>query len=106
MAVFTLPLAPLFTPSHLPKAKKEKIVSIDDYRGVVFLPRRSTLTPASKPGRILPTLVLPVHHRAVVLVVALLVPPVVADLVGQGVLVELDAQARARRQVEVAFADA
>ncbi len=37
---------------------------------------------------------------------ALAVPPVVADLVGQGVLVELDAQAGAGGQVEVAVADA
>src|SRR4051794_1193237 len=47
---------------------------------------------------------LPVHHRAVVLVVGLAVAPVVADLSGHGVVVQLDPQARPGRQVDVAVA--
>src|SRR5262249_29804348 len=47
----------------------------------------------------------PVEDGAVVRVVFLLVLPVVAELVGEGVLVELDAEAGAPGEVEVAVAD-
>src|SRR5437899_648419 len=50
------------------------------------------------------SLSLPVHHRPVLGVVTLLIPPVVIDLVGQGVLIKLDAQARSSGQIEIAIA--
>jgi hypothetical protein len=48
------------------------------------------------------SLLSPIHHRAVVFVISLGILPVMSDLVGQGVFIELDAEARARRQIEIA----
>src|SRR2546427_7647784 len=47
---------------------------------------------------------LPVHYRAVFGVVAFLISPVVVDLVGHPVLVQLDTQAWACGQVQIAVA--
>src|SRR6266852_2040356 len=45
---------------------------------------------------------LPVHHRPVLGIIALLIPPVMVDLICHGVLIELDAEARAGGQIEIA----
>src|SRR5262249_40709687 len=45
---------------------------------------------------------LPIHDRAVVLVVFLAILPIVADLVRQRILIQLDAEAWSGRQIEVA----
>src|SRR5712692_2169637 len=48
---------------------------------------------------------LPVHHGPILGIVALLIPPVMVDLICQGVLIELDAQAGAGGQIEIAVVD-
>src|SRR5688572_6743199 len=48
---------------------------------------------------------LPIDDAAVLCVVALLVAPVVSDLVRHRVVVELDSQPGRRRQIEIAFSD-
>src|SRR5687768_13980063 len=47
---------------------------------------------------------LPIHHGAIVRVVGFAVAPVVVEFVGEGVFVELDAEARGGRDVDVAVA--
>src|ERR1700694_2246644 len=45
--------------------------------------------------------ILPIDYRAVLGVVAFLIAPVMVELIGHGVLVELDPEARAGGQVEI-----
>ena len=50
MALFTLPLYSMNFSLLNSKAKKSNVVNIDEYRGVVFLPRRSSHRPITLPG--------------------------------------------------------
>src|SRR6185369_229231 len=48
---------------------------------------------------------LPIHYRAVLGIITFLVPPVMFDFIRHGVFVELDTEARAGGQIEIALAN-
>ena len=74
-------------------------------QAVLAPPRRSTTpVPGQRPGCRVHRLTSPIHHRAVVRVIRLAILPVVADLVGHRVFIELDPQPRAGGQIEIALA--